>query len=62
LFQKALKKLNFLRIQKSVYICPYPCFDEIEYVRQLYNLGGEVTVLTVTGLENQQAYKEYFGL
>jgi DNA-binding PadR family transcriptional regulator len=62
LFQTALKKLQFLRVQKSVYLCPYPCFDEIEYIRQLYGLGGEVTVLTVTGLENQQAYKEYFGL
>jgi hypothetical protein len=61
-FQKVLRKLEFLQIQKSVYLTPYPCEDEIEYLRQIYGIGPEVVLLTIAGLENEQAYKEYFGL
>lgn len=62
LFQVILKKLAFLQLQKSVYLTPYPCEDEIEYLRQVYDIGKEVSILTIHGLENEQAYKDYFGL
>ncbi len=62
LFQKILKKLELLQLQKSVYLTPYPCENEIEYLRQIYTIGSEVVLLTVSGLENEQAYKKYFGL
>lgn len=62
LFRKTLRKLDFFQLQKSVYLTPYPCNDEIEYLRQVCSIGTEVIVLTVSGLENEQAYKEYFGI
>jgi CRISPR-associated endonuclease Cas2 len=62
LFRKTLRKLAFLQLQKSVYLTPYPCYDEVEYLRQICSIGTEVIVLTVSGLENEQAYKAYFGL
>lgn len=62
LFRNMLKKLHFLQLQKSVYLTPYKCKDEIEYIRQVCNIGEEVVVLTISGLENEQVYKEYFGL
>lgn len=61
-FQLMLRKLEFLQLQKSVYLTPYPCENEIEYLRQIYDLGKNVAILTINGLENEQAYKEYFGL
>lgn len=61
-FQKVLRKLEFLQLQKSVYLTPYPCESEIEYLRQIYDIGPEVVILTINGLENEQAYKEYFAL
>ncbi len=62
IFQTMLRKLQFLQLQKSVYITPYPCENEIEFIKQIYNLDREVVLLTVTGIENEQAYKQYFGL
>ncbi|SRR5260221_13812485 len=62
LFRKMLKQLRFFRLQKSVYMTAFPCADEIEYLRQLCNIGKEVVILTVSGIENEQAYKEYFGI
>lgn len=61
-FQKLLRKLEFLQLQKSVYLTPYPCENEIEFLRQIYNIGPQVIILSIHGLENEQVYKEYFGL
>lgn len=61
-FRETLKRLRFLRLQKSVYLYPYQCEDEIEILRQFYGIVEEVTVLTVGKLENEEVYKRYFGL
>jgi len=61
-FRETLKRLNFLRLQKSVYITPFVCDDEIEYLRNLFGIGNEVLILKVAGIENEQVYKRYFGL
>lgn len=62
LFRKTLKRMKFHKLQKSVYLTPFPCADEIEYLRQVCDIGNEVIMLTVTGIENERIYKEYFGL
>jgi len=62
LFQKTLKSMNFYQLQKSIYLTPYPCQDEIAYLREMCDVGREVLILTVSGMENEKAYKDYFGL
>ncbi len=62
LFRKTLKRLKFLKLQKSVYLTPFKCHNEIEYLRQVCNIGQEVLILTASGIENESAYKEYFGV
>ncbi len=62
LFRRTLKRLKFLQLQKSVYLTPFECRNEIEYLRQVCNVDKEVLILTVSSLENEKAYKEYFGL
>jgi len=62
LFRRTLKRLKFLKLQRSVYLTPFKCHDEIEYLRQACNIGKEVLILTVSGIENETAYREYFGV
>ena len=62
LFRETLKRLNMLKLQKSVYLTPFKCEDEIEYLRQLFGIGDEVQILIVDKLENEVAYRNYFGL
>lgn len=62
LFRRTLKRLKFFQLQKSVYITPFKCYDEIEYLRQVCEVDREVLILTVSGLENEKAYREYFGI
>ena len=62
LFRNVLKRLKFLRLQESVYLTPFVCDDEIEYLRQTFQIGSEVQVLKVSKLENDQVYRNYFGI
>lgn len=61
-FRRILKQMNFYPLQKSVYITPFKCRDEVEYLREYFNLGSEVLILEVSKLENEKYYKEYFGI
>jgi len=60
--RRTLKRLEFLELQKSVYLYPYPCSDAIEFIREIYGIGDNVTLLTVGYLEDEEVYKEHFKL
>lgn len=61
-FRRMLKLMNFYLLQKSVYLTPYKCEEAIEYLREYFNLGEEVLFLEISKLENENYYKQYFGL
>lgn len=61
-FRNILKYINFLQLQRSVYLTPYPCEEQITYLREFFGIGGEVILLRVDKLENEDIYKQYFGL
>ena len=62
LLREMLKKLQFLSLQESVYLTPFICEEEIEYLRQIFGIDREVQVLKVTGIEYEEQYKKYFGI
>lgn len=61
-FRRTISKLKLLKLQKSVYLTPFKCEDEIEYLRQVFNIGSEVIILKVKNLENEGPYRKYFGI
>lgn len=61
-FRETLMRLGFYKLQESVYLLPYPCFDEIEFIRQYYFLGIKVQYLLVQHIENDGVYRAYFAL
>ena len=58
----ALKSMGFYQMQESVYLFPYPCYDEVEFLRSFYGVGAMVKYLLVTKLEDDTSYREYFGV
>lgn len=62
IFRSFLKKMEFLKLQRSVYLTPYKCEEQIEFLRQYYGLDKEVLYLVVEKIENEKAYKDYFGI
>ncbi|MBM3283693.1 CRISPR-associated endonuclease Cas2 [Candidatus Gottesmanbacteria bacterium] len=61
-FREMVKRLGFYRLQKSVFVYPYQCKDEVEFLRQIYGVGDEVLYLTVDYLEDQEELKAHFNL
>lgn len=61
-FRRVLKQINFFPLQKSVYLTPYKCKEEIDYLREYFNLSEEVLLMEISKLENESYYKQYFGI
>lgn len=61
-FRRILKSMNFLALQKSAYLTPYKCNQQINYLREYFSLGEEVLLLEISQLENDKYFKEYFGI
>jgi len=56
-----LKRLGFFRYQKSVFIHPYPCADEIDFLVEIYGLRRYVRQLIVEDLDDElRLRKEIF--
>lgn len=62
LIREILHSMGFYAIQESVYVLPYPCFEQIEFLREYYFLGVKIQYVLADRIENDSAYKTYFGL
>ena len=57
-----LKELDFYQFQKSVWIYPYPCKDEIIFIADFFGVGKYVEILTAENVLRDAKIKKYFGL
>jgi len=60
--RKILKNLGFLEIQKSVYLTPFPCEDQINFLRSIFGLNKYIKLITAEKIEDEKPFKDYFGL
>lgn len=57
-----LKELDFFQFQKSAWIYPYSCEDEIIFIADFFGVGKYVEVLTVENILRDEKIKKYFQL
>jgi len=57
-----IKQIGFKQFQKSVWVYPYPCIDEILFITNYYKVGRYVEILTVEEIENDRKLKVLFNL
>lgn len=50
--QAKLSELGFVMLQKSVYVYPYECFDEIDFIRRVYNIKPFVKYILAEDIED----------
>ena len=62
MFQRKLKNLGFFQMQRSVYICPYPCEKEIKFLREVWEMPHSVKLATVERIENDSDLRRHFRL
>jgi len=62
LFRIQLRSMGFLELQRSVFIHPYPCIDEIEYITQHYHIGKYIRFVIAESIDNEKYMKKQFKL
>lgn len=55
-----LKEIGFCALNESVLIYPYPCRDEVEFIRQVFGVGAEVMYLTTERFEGDGYFYNWF--
>lgn len=61
-FRGYLKGAGFYPLQESVYLHAYPCEKEIEFLKYFLGMGGEVRIVIAEKIENDQEFRDYFGV
>lgn len=62
IFRRYLQYLNFEMLNKSVFVHPHPCFDEVEFLRQISGIGREVTYIVASSIETSKNLRRHFDL
>lgn len=57
-----LKAWGFYQLHESVYLHAYPCFKQVEFLREYLGVGKYVRIMTVTTIENDKLFKDFFGV
>lgn len=57
-----LKRMGFYPLQKSTFVFPYPCREELEFLTRLYNVGSHLRFLETNTLSFDKDLKEFFCL
>lgn len=61
-FRSKLRELGLIQLQKSVWIIPYECEDEINFIAQLYEIQPFVRIVVAESVDGQAALKKKFSL
>lgn len=62
-FRGKIKELGFYPLQKSVWVYPYPCQDEISLLRDFFDLSQrDICLIVAENIENQKLLQKAFGL
>ena len=60
--RETLKRMGFYEFQKSVFVHPYPCQDEMDYIIEYYNIRPYVRIVTAVELDNEPHLKNIFNM
>ncbi|MFH0936681.1 MAG: hypothetical protein V1808_00080 [Candidatus Daviesbacteria bacterium] len=60
MFRRKMKNLGFYKLQNSVFVHPYPCFEMVQYLRNYFGVKTEVEYLEVEKLESQNKLIAHF--
>lgn len=61
-FSGHLKRLGFGVLQRSVFICPYPCREEVTLMAKYYKIDRFVTYIETSYIDNDTPLKKHFNL
>ncbi|MBI4067131.1 CRISPR-associated endonuclease Cas2 [Candidatus Gottesmanbacteria bacterium] len=62
IFRLRLEQLGLYRLQESLYVSPYPCFEEVEFLRELYGVAFTVQYIIAQQIEDDGSLRTHFEL
>ncbi|MFN7088663.1 MAG: hypothetical protein ACK4NX_02515, partial [Candidatus Paceibacteria bacterium] len=57
-----LKELGFYPLQKSVFVYPFQCEEEIDFLCSVFDVRRYVLLLEVSNFEGSEKLAYYFGV
>lgn len=57
-----LKEWEFYPLQKSVWVCPWPCEDEIQLVAELYGIAPYMNIIVAEKIVGDISLRKHFGV
>lgn len=58
----ALRKMGLLQIQKSVFIYPYPCEKEVDFVAKYFQIRKGILYATTNNIEGTRSIRKKFNI
>ncbi len=62
IFRDNLKNLGFYQMQESVFIFPYPCEKELQFLREVLEIPHNVKLIRADRIENDKDLRRIFHL
>jgi len=60
--RQKIKKIGFYELQKSVFVLPYECADEIRFIVEFFGISEYVRYGTMDLIDNDAYLKKFFDL
>lgn len=57
-----LRAWGFYPLQESVYLHAYSCFKQVEFLREYLGIGEYLRIFRVSEIENDQLFRDFFGV
>ncbi|OGZ96430.1 MAG: hypothetical protein A2679_03725 [Candidatus Sungbacteria bacterium RIFCSPHIGHO2_01_FULL_54_26] len=57
-----LKRMGFYPLQKSTFVFPYPCREEIHFLRKLYDVGHAIRYIETASIDEDANLRSFFSL
>ena len=62
MFRNKLKELGFYMIQKSVFVCPWDCVDEIVFLRNILEINPHVSIILAEAIDEEMKLRRLFNV
>ena len=57
-----LRDMEFYPLQKSVFVCPFDCKNEIDFINEIFNTGKFVHYIVAKEISNEAFLKRHYNL
>ncbi len=60
--RRGLREMGFLQMQKSVFVSPYPCEEEVEFLTAMCDVAGHIRLILTNTIIHDHDIKKFFSL